>query len=73
MTFPAMDFRHEHDDEATPRQWRFLRWLARTYIPTWGTQEEDVIERFTCHDWFDSTEHEMNDSLTSRGDMTFRL
>lgn len=73
MTFPAMDFRHKHDYEATPRQWRFLRWLARTYIPTWGTQDEDVIERYTCHDWLDSTEHEMNDSLTSRGDMTFRL
>jgi len=73
MTFPAMDSRQRRSHEAQSKEWRFLRWLARTYIPTWEAQEDDLIEHYTCHDWFDSTEHELNDSLTSRGDMTFRL
>lgn len=72
-TFPAMDFEQTQHGEAKPGQRSFLRWLARTYIPTWGTQEEDLIERYTCDDWFASTERDLNDARTGRGDMTFRL
>ena len=72
-TFLAMDIRQTQPGEAKPGQRSFLRWLARTYIPTWGTQEDELVERYTCDDGFASTEHNLNDALTSRGDMTFRL
>ncbi|HEY5225462.1 MAG TPA: hypothetical protein VIJ06_01600 [Methylovirgula sp.] len=41
-TFLAMDIRQTQPGEAKPGQRSFLRWLARTYIPTWGTQEDEL-------------------------------
>jgi hypothetical protein len=72
-TFQTAGFQYARAHEAKPRQWSFLHWLAQTYIPTWEIQERDIVDRNAGKGWCDSTERELIEALTNRGDTTFRL